>query len=72
MVELFGYKLKLVKKADIQELKVFKIAVNSLYKKIDDFGAFLSQPTGFDLNRETSTILTEFNDSIGFCASATI
>lgn len=65
MVELFGYKLKLVKKADIQELKVFKIAVNSLYKKIDDFGAFLSQPTGFDLNRETSTILTEFNDSIG-------
>lgn len=62
---MFGYKLKLVKKSDLKEQKNFKIVVNDLYETINSFGEFLSDPGGFELDRETATLLTEFNDEIG-------
>lgn len=60
---MFGYKLMLVKKSDLHEQKVFKNVVYDLYDIIDAFKRFILE--GFDLNRDTTTLFTEFNDELG-------
>lgn len=60
---MFGYKLMLVKKSELQEEKVFRNAVLRLVGEIDRFGDFISN--GFDLNGDTTTFLTEVNNTIG-------
>lgn len=60
---MFGYKLMLVKNADLKELKHFKNVVIDLNDTVESFGEFIS--AGFELDRETATLLTEFNDEIG-------
>ena len=60
---MFGYKLMLVKKSDLQEEKVFRNSVLHLIGEIDRFGDFISN--GFDLNADTTAFLTEVNSTIG-------
>lgn len=60
---MFGYKLMLVKNADLKELKSFKGVVMDLNDTVEAFGSFMS--SGFELDRETATLLTEFNDEMG-------
>jgi hypothetical protein len=60
---MFGYKLMLVKKSELQEDKVFRNSVFQLIGEIDRFGDFISN--GFDLNADTTAFLTEINSTIG-------
>lgn len=62
---MFGYKLKLIKDSEEQEQLTFKSVVLNLNDVVDSFGEFLSNPDGFELDKETATLITEFNDEIG-------
>lgn len=53
---MFGYKLKLVKKKDLQEYEVFEKAVHAIHQQTDEFGQWLYD--GFNLNKETIHQLT--------------
>lgn len=52
----FGYKLKLIKNADLKEYEVFEKSVFAIHKQSDDFGQWLFN--GFPLNEDTVQQLT--------------
>ena len=62
---MFGYKLKLVKKSDIEEEEFFKCTVKSLNNEIEKFTHLLTRPEGFDTSIETASQFTDLNDTIG-------
>ena len=52
----FGYKLKLIKNADLKEYEVFEKSVFAIHKQSDDFGQWLFN--GLPLNEDTVQQLT--------------